>query len=263
MKQISPFSLSALEALSKIIGDRYTGTEISELFNKAGFPDIVHDSSTKWRFVYATFQDFQKMHDGNFRIVKVIQTLCDPQEFFGYPDYHEAMLKSVNEILAFNNLKVDENGKVMISSSNSPKLRKTISRVEELFDSRSYHYEVRKHARNLFVEEKYFHAVFECCKAFDKYVQDKSKINKSGFSLMSESLSVKGPLKLNGQTTDSEIDEQQGIMHLCMGLSSAVRNVKAHEPALEWPISEEDALDILSLISFLWRKIDSAIYFKI
>lgn len=54
MKQIEPFSLSALERIAKIIiGDRYTSSEITELFRKAGFPHIRHDGSTKWRFVYA------------------------------------------------------------------------------------------------------------------------------------------------------------------------------------------------------------------
>ena len=35
--ELESFKLSALEALSKIIGSHFTGTEISELFRKAGF----------------------------------------------------------------------------------------------------------------------------------------------------------------------------------------------------------------------------------
>ena len=39
---------------------------------------------------------------------------------------------------------------------------------------------------------------------------------------------------------------------------SAIRNPTAHEPALHWPISEQDAADILSLVSFLLRQYDKA-----
>lgn len=51
-------------------------------------------------------------------------------------------------------------------------------------------------------------------------------------------------------------------MHLCMGLVRAIRNPESHEPELDWPLAQGDALDILSLISFLYRKIDTAVHFN-
>jgi hypothetical protein len=42
----------------------------------------------------------------------------------------------------------------------------------------------------------------------------------------------------------------------------AIRNPTAHEPALYWPISKEDCLDLLSFISYLLRQLDKAIYYK-
>ena len=56
-----------------------------------------------------------------------------------------------------------------------------------------------------------------------------------------------------------EKDEQQGIMYLCMGLMNAVRNPQAHEPELNWPMTRDDALDVLALISFLFRKLENAV----
>ena len=43
-----------------------------------------------------------------------------------------------------------------------------------------------------------------------------------------------------------------------VGLFGAVRNPLAHAPKTVWPMSEEDALDILTLISFIHRKLDRA-----
>jgi uncharacterized protein (TIGR02391 family) len=92
-------------------------------------------------------------------------------------------------------------------------------------------------------------------------VSEKSKIDKHGSDLMRASQSLKGPLKLNTQRTETERNEQEGLMHLCMGLMRAIRNPESHEPELDWPITREDALDILSLISFLYRQIDEAIFY--
>ena len=101
MKQIEPFSLSALEEIAKIIGARYTGSEITELFRKADFPHIRHDGSTKWRFVYAALEELQKQSYAPYNVAKVIEKLCDPQEYFGQAEYHKSIVEKMKEILAF------------------------------------------------------------------------------------------------------------------------------------------------------------------
>jgi hypothetical protein len=44
------------------------------------------------------------------------------------------------------------------------------------------------------------------------------------------------------------------------GVIRAARNPPAHEPALDWPVKKEDCLDILSLLSFLFRQLEKAVY---
>lgn len=36
------------------------------------------------------------------------------------------------------------------------------------------------------------------------------------------------------------------------------RNVTGHAPKITWPISEQDALDLLTLVSYLHRRLDDA-----
>ncbi|MEA3311564.1 MAG: TIGR02391 family protein, partial [candidate division WOR-3 bacterium] len=155
-----------------------------------------------------------------------------------------------------------ETGKIVVTGQTDAYLHSRESEEAKLFDSREFHPKVREHAKELFLEKRYFHAVFECCKAFDKYVREKSKLDKHGLSLMSSALSLKGPLKLNPQRTETEKNEQEGLMHLCIGLMRAIRNPEGHEPELDWPITREDALDILSLISYLYRKIDKTVFYS-
>jgi uncharacterized protein (TIGR02391 family) len=262
-RRIDPFSLSALEHLAQIIGDRYTGTEITSFFRKAGFPELRHDGTTKWRFVYRALEEIQGRPHGPYQVARVIEQLCDPQEYFGNAEGHKQIVSSVNEILAFYGFAVDtKTGKVLVTGKTDAALRSRESEEAKFFDSRGFHPEVRKHARLLFLEGHYFHAVFECCKAFDKYVHEKSRIDKHGSELMGAALSLKGVLKLNTQQTETERSEQEGLMHLCMGFMRAIRNPESHEPELDWPITREDALDILSLISYLYRQIDKTVFYR-
>lgn len=263
MNQLNePFSLSALEHLAKIIGNCYSGSKITDFFRKAGFPHIRHDGTTKWRFVYSALEQIQNDSYGPHQIAKIIEQLCNPQEFFGNAEGHKHVLNEVNEILSFYGFIVDSgNGKIAITGNKDAKLRSSQSEEANLFNSRIFHPEVKKHAQLMFLEGHHFHAVFECCKAFDKYVREKSDLDMHGTKLMSSALSLKGPLKLNAQQTETHENEQEGLMHLCMGLMRAIRNPESHEPELDWSITKEDALDILSLISFLYRQVDKSIFF--
>jgi len=47
-------------------------------------------------------------------------------------------------------------------------------------------------------------------------------------------------------------------MNLFVGTFGTFRNVTAHGPKISWPIFEEDALDLLTLVSFLHRRLDAA-----
>ncbi|NLR82282.1 TIGR02391 family protein [Chitinophaga eiseniae] len=131
------------------------------------------------------------------------------------------------------------------------------------FLRRNFHSEVVKHSQRLFVQGNFFHAVFESAKAYNKDVKIKSQNDKDGQPLM---LNVwgcdSGVLKVTSCQSQTDKDFQDGIKFLSGGLMSAIRNPTAHEPAISWPIDKQDCLDILSLISFLYRQLDKAVYFK-
>ena len=131
------------------------------------------------------------------------------------------------------------------------------------FLKRNFHSEVIKHSQRLFSQTNYFHAVFEAAKAYNKDVKEKSKSDKDGQPLM---LNVwgcdNGVLKVTSCQTQTDKDFQDGIKFISGGLMSAIRNPTAHEPAITWPIDKQDCLDILSLITFLYRQLDKSTYYK-
>lgn len=131
------------------------------------------------------------------------------------------------------------------------------------FYSRNFHLQVVEHCFKLFCEENYFHAVFEVCKVYNKLAKEKSQSSKDGEALMMDVWGWQhGVLKVTACKTDTDKNVQDGIKFLSAGLMRAIRNPTAHEPAIDWPISKEDCLDMLSFLSFLFRQLDKAVYFK-
>ena len=147
-----------------------------------------------------------------------------------------------------------ENSGVSINGSNNKELAD--------FMSHGYHTEIHKHCRQLFMDGHYVDAVFEACKVYNRLVQEKARSARDGQALMLEVWGPDGVLKITKCQTDTDRNVQHGVKFLSAGLMQAVRNPTSHEPALDWPIKKQDCLDLLGFISFLFRQIDSAVYYK-
>ncbi len=131
------------------------------------------------------------------------------------------------------------------------------------FIARGFHPEIMDHCRKLFSQGNYFHAVFEACKVYNKQVQQKAQSSADGANLMLEVWGCeKGTLKITPCQSETDRNVQDGVKFLSAGLMRAMRNPTAHEPALHWPIGKQDCLDMLSFISFLFRQLDKAVYYK-
>jgi len=131
------------------------------------------------------------------------------------------------------------------------------------FLNRGFHSEIIRHCQALFLQDNYFHAVFEACKVYNKLVGEKAQSPKDGEALMMDVWGCQnGVLKVTTCQTETDKNVQDGIKFLSAGLMRAMRNPTAHEPALHWPITKEDCLDMLNFVSFLLRQLDKAVYYK-
>ncbi len=81
-----------------------------------------------------------------------------------------------------------------------------------------------------------------------------------GGDLVDKAFGIAKPLlALNTLQTESEQSEQKGFANLVKGMFGTFRNVTAHAPKITWVVSEQDALDILSLLSYIHRRLDGAV----
>lgn len=107
--------------------------------------------------------------------------------------------------------------------------------------------------------ENYFHAVLEAVKGLAERLRKMSGLTSDGAELVAQALSTKAPIiVLNSLSTETEVSEEKGIGNLLLGLFGAIRNPTAHAPKVGWPMPEQDALDVFSVVSFVHRKLDGA-----
>ena len=100
-------------------------------------------------------------------------------------------------------------------------------------------------------------AVFEAAKSLSEKVREKTGLQDDGSVLFNTAFSVNNPrLALNSLQTSTERNLQNGLKEMLNGVTHMVRNVTAHELKVKWVVNEQDAIDILTTISFLHKQLD-------
>lgn len=110
---------------------------------------------------------------------------------------------------------------------------------------------------DLYQDEHYADAVFNASKALVNYVKERSgKFDLDGASLMRTVFSKNDPtLAFNDLQDQSDLDEQEGMMHLFEGAVLALRNPRGHSFRYDTP---ERALEYIGLLSMLAKRLAEA-----
>jgi uncharacterized protein (TIGR02391 family) len=71
--------------------------------------------------------------------------------------------------------------------------------------------------------------------------------------------SLKKPvLAINTLRNETEQSEHKGFANLLKSVFGTLRNVTAHASKIHWTIEEQDALDLLTMVSYLHQRLDRA-----
>jgi uncharacterized protein (TIGR02391 family) len=253
----------ALEHFGHVISGVYKGSEITELFARAGFSDIRHDGSSKAWFVAQALQALQDGVASPLPVLRVLECLCDPDEYLGRDAIRTGILDDVNQILIRFGLQVDEpTGTVRLAGDGEPVDTTPADDLaaQRSFNARRFHPAIVRHGRRFFAQGHYQTAVFECCKAFERAVEAKSGLaGQYGRALMASAFHpATGPLMINGGSTTSARDEREGFHLIAMGVAMAIRNPAGHEVAEHATLTADEALELLGIISYLLRRLDDA-----
>ena len=261
------FNDANLEALCNVLGDTgtgLTGSEIGRYLRECNIDDP-SPGMTKRHRLFEALRGKQNADGCSNGVLAFVRRVMDPVRHTSDRAYFETKRSELNVVLAFSGLQLFEDGALRRRSAAT-----TLSQAEmaagalrKALVERKVHADVLRFCRAELVADNYFHAVFEAAKSVAEKLREKTGLVSDGASLVDDALGLGKSglprLAFNTLRTDSERSEHTGLMNLIKGLFGAFRNTTAHAPKIHWNVTEQDALDILTTISLIHRRLDSAV----
>jgi len=264
---IPSFNEANLEQLCNVLGDTssgLTGSEIGRYLRECAITDP-NPGMTKRIRLYEALAARQRQDQCANNVCAFIQRVMNPVLHVHSPDYFKSKQIEINRVLSFEGLRLTDQGKLETCAQ-----ARTISEAEAAADQlrrklheRGVHPDVLRFCRAELVEGNYFHAVLEAAKSVAQKIRDRSGLASDGAELVDEVFGIgRKPypvLAFNSLATESERSEHTGLMNLMKGFFGTFRNPTAHTPRIVWKITEQDALDMMTLASLLHRRLEDAV----
>jgi len=267
MEEFPCFTAEQIEGFSQVLADTnlgLTGAQIAHTLTKCKIRDV-DPTNTKWRRLHNALVTVQNETERGNEIIAFIHKSMKPISYTGNPERFESQKQRLNVVLAFAGLELQDDGKlhkVKAVSTLSEAEQRAVTLKKKLLD-REVHADVLVFCRAELLQLNYFHSVLEAAKSVADKLRNLSGLSCDGAQLAKEALSLgqtgKPRIAINSLKDDTSKSEQTGFTNLVIGLFGTFRNPTAHGPKIYWPMPEKDALDILSFISYVHRKLDGRV----
>lgn len=257
---ITPFPSGTIEHCCKIIGELYSGSELTRLVAEVPLHNDPGEGITKWRrLAHAVSSNQAGVGNGN-ALVRLITIAMRPDRTLDRVDRAATARDELTQALSLVGLKVRDDGKVARTTqakTDTEALERT-NRLRGLLERRGTHADVITYCRPELLRVDYYEAVFEAIKGLGARIRALTGVDGDGYGLIESTMAGSAPhLRINDGSTRTKRDEQLGVANLAKGLFSAFRNPAAHEPRIHWQLSEQDALDVFGTLSLIHRRLDA------
>jgi uncharacterized protein (TIGR02391 family) len=259
-KSVQAFSVGTIEAVAKVVGELYSGSELTRILASVNLPDPLGEGMTKWKRLAASMQEQQfNQRDGRPILALIIAAMA-PDRTLDRRATASVTRDELTQILSLSGYAVREDGRIGrgTRTTTASEAAARSERLHKLLTAREAHSEVVRHCRPELLRKDCYEAVFEAVKGLGARLREKSGLDEDGRALVQAALRGKPRVLLTDCATVTERNEQEGVALLAEGLFAAFRNPAAHEPRLVWEVSEQDALDVLGTLSMIHRRLDTA-----
>lgn len=264
---VGSFDDQALRAVCDVLGetsDGLTGSEIGRLLADCGIDDPFANGTKRHR-LFEALSARQKSDGCGNNVANFIKRTMQPVRYLNSAHLFEERRARLNEVLAFAGMSLNAEGQLERSTSvrTIPEARERAGRLRRDLQERRVHPDVLRFCRAELLQDNYFHAVFEATKSVADKIRTLASLTTDGSQLVDQAFGFRDGgrprVAFKSLQTETEREEQRGLMNLIKGLFGTFRNTTAHAPKIHWPINEQDALDILTLASLLHRRLDGAV----
>lgn len=261
-----PVEESIVVGIANALGDTETGlsgSEIGRILARLRITDPGPGVTKRHRLAEALI-NAQRRDLASNAVIRFVSEAMSLGNFIGKQDRFEELRGSVNPALSLAGYRVLDSGKVGLSkrATTFDEIAALTNRLLEESRRRGVHEDVLRFCRQELIRESTFHAISEAVKGVCDRLRSMTGLTSDGAALVNECFSTSGgrPLvRINDWETKSEDSEHKGVADLIRGVIGTFRNPTAHTPRLKWPVTEADALDLFSTLSYIHRRLDAAV----
>ena len=258
MTIINKFDYQTIQTISQIIAEMMSGSEITKMLNQLQLDDASLES-TKWKRLDHTLANSQNIFNCGNKVVEIIRYVFLPTARWRYHNNYQTCLIEINKCVSYYGLELRDDGEIYQIKST-----KTKSEINKKYDllrtkllERNIHSDIFKFCTEDIVTKDYYSIIFESSKAVFNKIREMTEIAQDGNRLIQTCFDQKYPIIVfNKLETQSEIDEYNGFRQLLFSIGNICRNPRAHTPKIFSKDSLEDCLDLLTIMSFVLKKLD-------
>jgi uncharacterized protein (TIGR02391 family) len=271
-EKFPPLAPSQVRSLCEVLastGEGLTNKQIDELLTETGTvdptppaPPGAYNIVSKRDRLYNALMARQAKSGTSNAILLFIGRAMSPVRFHRTPDAFEKMRGEMNVPLAFAGFYVNEKGQVARGkrAQTLTEARQRAMRLRAQLAERGAHQRLLDYCVDEIDTDNYFHAVLEASKSLADEIRQRTGRTEDGVQLVDavfESGQRGTPLlELTAMNTPTEKSRQRGLADALRGVFGSLRNPTAHEPKIRSTMTEQDALDELSHMSWLHRRLD-------
>lgn len=250
-----------LESICDLVGDMNDGLTHKEIAKLLADNRITDNSpgSNKRERLYNAFAKYQTDNQCSNGVLQFLSQAMNPARYFNKEEIFNYRLNELNKRLSFIGFELTREAKYRKVSA-----AKTLSEAQQRashymyrLELRNVHPEVTKYCNEELLQENYFHSVFEGVKSIAQRLRELTGVHADGNPLVDVVFSTTSPLlKINALQTDTDRSEHLGLANMIRGLFGLIRNPTAHTPKIKFIIDETEALDIMTVVSLVHKKLD-------
>lgn len=261
-----PWPYENLREVAAVLADTdngLTGSQIGDLLQRLGMEDPLPDSTKRKRLTEA-FVRRQNLDQSARRVITFITHAMSPVQYRDRPDLFALRRDRLNERLAFVGLHVDMTGQMARGAQPETldEATRIATSIRDELQRRKTHPAVLEYCSVEILVKNNFHACLEATKSVFDRLRTMTGLLGDGSALVDVALSLGKSgtpvLALSELSTQTECDEQAGLANFVKGLGGLYRNPTAHDPRLRRQVSDEELLEVLTTISMVHRRLDSA-----
>lgn len=261
-----PIDDAVLEQVAREIGEAYSGSRLSQIFNQAGIEDVLGQGPTKWARVYESLRARQTRDRAANAVLKFIQTAANPARFQDGTYPHSLLLDGLNRSLSFVGYKVNENGSIVHvdRATTLTEAERRVANIVREMQHRHIHPEVMRCCEREMLQKDLFHGVHEATKSAFGRLRQATGCGLDGAKLVDHCFGASDgttpKIAINAHTTESEKSEHTGFALMLKGVFGVWRNPTAHSLRVDLDLVEHDVLDALTTLSYIHRRLDDAVF---